>query len=231
MTSVFKLIWRKRFWIWLGLGCLSALSLLPLPIRAEEPLLLTVQLRYSDGTAVAGEPIILERLPDAEPIKPPCLTDQSGRCTWPVRRGLYQVLFERPLDEISALALAEGGLRGFGLTVGDDAIFYHFTFHSDGGVYFDAAPEAAVPSPIIPAGALLHGGVAPTPTAQPLDPKQEPITPEPTSLPETAVAAQSENSWHFLLFIAGGLLLGGSAYWLTQHRRQQSQAKAEESND
>ncbi len=231
MTSVFKLIWRKWFWIWLGLGCLSAICLLPWPVHAEDPLSLTVQLRHSDGTAVTDEPITLERLPDEEPIAPPCHTDASGRCTWPVRRGLYQVLFERPLDDISALALAEGGLRGFGLTVGDDAITYHFTFHSDGGVYFDAEPEAAVPSPIIPAGELLQGGVAPVPTQLEIEPKQEPIMPELITTPETAVATHSENSWHFLLLIAGGLLLGGSAYWWSHRRRHLSQMDTESHHD
>ena len=122
---------------------------------------LRIRLRASDGSAVVDEPVVLQRLPDEEDIAPACRTDTEGICTWRVRRGLYQLLFDRPLDAVSALAVAEGGLRGLGVTVGDATITYHFTFHSDGRVYFDAAPEAAVPVPIIPESDELHGGVEP----------------------------------------------------------------------
>ena len=121
---------------------------------------LQVHLRYSDGTAVSGEPIRLQRLPDGEETT--CTTDKNGRCSWTVERGLYQVIFSQSLDPVSALAVAESGLDGFGLTVGDTPITYHFTFHHDAHVYFDAAPEAAVPEPIIPTADSLHGGVVPT---------------------------------------------------------------------
>lgn len=188
---------------------------------------LQIQLRASDGTAVTGETIILQRLPEEEPITPECETDSNGECTWYVGRGLYQVLFERPLDDISALAVAEGGLRGLGVTVGDEdigdaGIAYHFTFHSDGRVYFDAAPEAAVPSPIIPAGEALHGGIAPTPVLPVVDEElvEETPTPGPTSIPDTAVRTTSGNSWHLILFIGGGLVIGGGFHWWSRHRQQ-----------
>ncbi|MFZ1398056.1 MAG: hypothetical protein WAS33_14225, partial [Candidatus Promineifilaceae bacterium] len=189
MIPFFKLSWRKWFWVWLSGGCLLGACLLTTPAQAAEPISLTVQLRHSDGTAVTNEPISLARLPDEEPIAPTCLTDTSGRCTWPVGRGLYQLLFERPLDAITELALAEGGLRGFGVTVGDASIVYHFTFHSDGRVYFDAAPEAAVPSPVIPIGEALHGGVGPTqvPLAIVTASVATAPTPEGTLTPDTAV--------------------------------------------
>ena len=120
---------------------------------------LRLYLRYSDGTAVTGEPITLERLPQELPM--PCVTDERGRCTWQVGRGLYQVLFERPLDQISALSLAEGGLRGFGLTVGEFDIAYHFVFYHDGRAYFDAAPDALRPKPVLPQFQSIQGGTLP----------------------------------------------------------------------
>jgi len=221
MFTRFKLSWRKWFWVWLGGICLLGAGLLAVPAQAAEPISLTVQLRHSDGTAVTAEPIRLERLPDEEPIDPACLTDSSGRCTWPVGRGLYQLLFERPLDTISELALAEGGLRGFGLTVGDASITYHFTFHSDGRVYFDATPEAAVPSPVIPIGEALHGGVAPTevPLAIVTESVGPTPTPEATSGPETAVGSTAGSGWRLLLFIGGGLALGGSLHVWSRQRQ------------
>ena len=188
---------------------------------------LQIRLRASDGTAVAGEQIILERLPEEEPLplRPgsvqACVTDSHGECTWTVGRGLYQVLFTRPLDNISALAVAEGGLRGLGITVGEDDIIYHFTFHSDGRVYFDAAPEEAVPSPIIPAGEALHGGAAPTPALPAVDdgPVEEMPTPEPTITPDTAVRTTPGSSWHLILFIAGGLTIGGGLHLWSRKRQ------------
>ncbi|HRQ42040.1 MAG TPA: hypothetical protein PLD25_29320, partial [Chloroflexota bacterium] len=171
---------------------------------------LTVRLRASDGTAVTGETIMLERLPEEEPM--PCVTDADGVCTWLVGWGLYQVLFTRPLDGISALAVAEGGLRGLGLTVGDADITYHFTFHSDGRVYFDSAPEAAVPAPLMPVGEAWHGGIVSTPS--PVVAKDEPVneTPPPATAltPDTAVPSPTSGSfWRLLLFFGGGLALGG----------------------
>jgi len=174
---------------------------------------LQIRLRNSDGTAVTGETIILQRLPEEEPITPDCTTDANGECTWYVKRGLYQLLFERPLDDISALAVAEGGLRGFGITVGEEDITYHFTFHSDGRVYFDAAPEAAVPSPIIPSLDALHSGTAPTPALND-EPVEETPTPEPANASDTAVDTASGKSWRLILFIGGGLVIGGGLHLL-----------------
>jgi hypothetical protein len=182
---------------------------------------LQIWLRASDGTAVAGETIILERMPEAEPY-PACTTDVHGQCAWRVGRGLYQVLFARPLDDISTLAVAEGGLRGLGVTVGDSssgdaAIAYYFTFHSDGRVYFDAAPEAAIPSPIIPVGHGLQGGVAPTPTPeQGVDVTATPF-PE-LAAQEEAPAGETGNTWRLLLFIGGGLVIGGGLHLLARQR-------------
>lgn len=219
--------WRRLFRYWVLLGCCLSwtAAVQPASAQASELVSLTVKLRHSDGTAVVGETIILERLPEEEPIPPAlrqaqsgnCITDARGSCSWTVGRGLYQVLFARPLDDISSLAVAEGGLRGFGITVGDQDIDYYFTFHNDGRVYFDAAPEAAVPSPIIPAGEALHGGIA-APTLVPpvVDDElvEETPTPEPTNTPDTAVDTTSGSSWRLILFIGGGLVIGGGLHLL-----------------
>ncbi len=199
--------------------------------QASGALELRIRLRASDGMAVAGEAVILERLPDEEPIAPECVTNNNGECTWIVGRGLYQVLFTRPLDNISELVVAEGGLRGFGVTVGDSPITYHFTFHGDGRVYFDAAPEAAVPSPIIPVGETLHGGAAPTPV--PTSEQRIDITP--TRLPEQADAEKPDvnstpgSPWRFLLFIGGGLMIGGGLH-LWSRKRQSPKRKSEDAD-
>lgn len=180
--------------------------------------MVTIQLRYSDGTAVTGEPVILQRLPEEEPISPRCLTNANGECTWTVGRGLYQLLFARPLDNISALAVAEGGLRGLGITVGDENITYPFTFHSDGRVYFDAAPEAAVPAPIIPEGDVLHGGVKPTATPAPQAAAGIAVTATPAAAqatPDVVTATTTSSSlWRLILFMGGGLALGGGLHLL-----------------
>jgi hypothetical protein len=143
---------------------------------------------------------------------------------------LYQVLFERPLDQVSALALAEGGLRGFGVTVGDTDIVYHFTFHSDGHAYFDGAPEAAVPAPLIPAFDALHGGVAPTPVLPVMGADATPM-PLPTRTPDTApstdsgqaVAVSTGQAYRLLLFIGLGLAAGGGLHAWTRLKQQQSE--------
>lgn len=183
----------------------------------EEPgdVALRIRLRNSEGAAVTGEMVILQRLPEEESEALACLTDAGGECVWFVGRGLYQVLFTRPLDDVSALALAEGALRGFGLTVGDEAITYHFTFHSDGRVYFDAAPEAPVPVPLIPSPESLHGGVAAAVGTPAIgshtnsELTNETPTARPSDVQITAVQSQSGNSWQVLLLIALGLIIGG----------------------
>ena len=225
MIPFFKLSWRKWFWVWLGGSCLFGACLMTGPAQAAEPVSLTVQLRHSDGTAVIGEPVSLARLPDEEPVTLTCLTDISGRCTWQVGRGLYQLLFERPLDDISSLAVAEGGLRGFGVTVGDSNIAYHFTFHSDGRVYFDAAPEATLPQPVIPEGAPLQGGVRPTPppSPEPIEGIATTATPAATrdGMPDAGDEnPATESSWQLLLFISGGLIAGGGLHLWSRKRGQ-----------
>ena len=86
--------------------------------QVSDEVTLTIQLRASDGTPLAGATIILEQLPDAAARGPECQTDQAGLCTWLVIPGLYQVRFPAySLDDLSSLALAEGGWRLDGFSI------------------------------------------------------------------------------------------------------------------
>lgn len=228
---------NKNWRIWLGLGfCLLLATSTPVhaaPGGVAEPVRLTIRLRTSDGAAVVGETVRLERLPEAEPVAPACRTSPQGECTWSVPQGLYQVSFTRPPDEVSAQALAEGGLTGLGLTVGTADITYPFTFHSDGHVYFDASPEAAVPSPLIPPVAALSGGLelSATPSPPPAQPVDVTATRSPESAtPEKAASeATPGHPWRLIRFIGGGLVIGGSLHlWsrrkqITAHQTRSSQ--------
>ena len=168
---------------------------------------LTVQLRAANGQPLAGVTVILEQLPDAAAIDPLCQTDPEGLCVWSVAPGLYQVRFPAyTLDDLSALALAEGGLSGLGVTVGDDPITYHFTLQDDGHVYFDADPDSTRPSPRIPSRIGLSGGVAKTPTLL-LSPEPDATALVTTLLPESEVSLSQPRS-AVLVWIGGGLLLG-----------------------
>ena len=162
--------WVKRGWL-LGVFCGAvvwlALLAAPLPTAVaqdETTVPLTIRLRDSDGRPVTGEVVKLSRLPEETAVA--CTTDTQGECAWPAAPGLYQLLFDRPLDVITAAILGESGLRGLGVMVGaapnDDAsngnkpLTYHFTFHSDGRVYFDLAPDAPRPVPKIPTAEESH---------------------------------------------------------------------------
>lgn len=213
------LLWLSIWWIgWsiTGTGIASA--------QDDSLVSLQIWLRASDGSAVVGEPIILQRLPEEEDIPPAlrqaqglaCRTDADGMCVWRVQQGLYQVLFDRPLDGVSALAVAEGGLSGLGITVSDVPIAYHFTFQSDGRVYFDASPEAAVPSPVITEPDELRGGM-PAVVVPPFA-TDERINATPTSesiaTPGGAEAASVNTAWLILFFVGLGLILGGVLHLL-----------------
>jgi hypothetical protein len=181
---------------------------------------LQIRLRHNDGTAVIGEKVVLQQLPEEEAIKPDCISDSIGMCTWHVKRGLYQVLFDRPLDEISAVAVGEGGLLGFGVTVGDEPVAYHFTFHSDGRVYFDTTPDAAAPSPFIPSPEELHQSELPAPIPSLPEIEEATVAPAPTltNAVEEVVSSDS-TSRQFLLFIGLGLIIGAGLTLRSRSRR------------
>lgn len=221
--------------------CLFFLSAIGVPLAAAQvadDVPLDIHLRYSDGTAVSGEPITLQRLPDLQETT--CTTDVNGRCTWTVERGLYQVIFSQSLDPVSALAVAEGGLDGFGLTVGDTPIVYHFTFHHDAHVYFDAAPEAAVPDPIIPTADSLHGGIMPTAVSTtaaiaavpPLSEEDAPPQDTPLAHDEADAVADDDQPtnpfWRLLLIVILGLALGVGLHLWSRKRQQKAVQTAEQ---
>lgn len=205
---------------------------------------LTVRLRYSDGRAAAGEVVQLARLPeDTGKGAISCVTDETGRCAWPVTRGLYQVLFDRPLDLLTAMALADGGLRGLGVTVGEVDITYHFTFHSggpgdprqDSHVFFDLAPEAAVPVPKIPTEAEVHAHAYALPVLDALT-ETLPVTPtqilSPTAvMTNTAVGmetATAENPSTTPIWLLLAVLAGAGTGWLAWRWRGDAKSRGDE---
>jgi len=170
--------WVNRgWWLW-GVLCGAVVWLVlmaaPMPTavaQGEITVPLTIRLRDSDGRALAGEVVKLSRLPEETAVA--CTTDAQGECAWPVTPGLYQFIFDRPLDDISAAILGESGLHGLGVMVGaapnggspnnSKPLTYHFTFHSDDRVYFDLAPDSPLPVPKIPTAEESHfheGGTA-----------------------------------------------------------------------
>jgi len=189
---------------------LGTLWLTP-PVADGEAVTLTVQLRATDGAPLGGETIILERLPDAAAEGPLCLTDPEGLCTWSVAPGLYQVRFPAyTLDDISALALAEGGLSGLGVTVGDSAIRYAFTVQDDGHVYFDATPDAAASTPRLPTKTDLSGGVVISPAMSLVTEPKITITPV-SLLPEPEESTSSKAWW---MGLGGGVALGFTGWFI-----------------
>lgn len=192
---------------------LGTLWLTP-PVADGEAVTLTVQLRATDGAPLGGETVILERLPDAAAISPECQTNQGGLCTWQVTRGLYQVRFPAyTLDDLSALALAEGGLSGLGVTVGEEALRYAFTVQEDGHVYFDATPDAAAPTPRLPIESDLSGGVFISPAMSLVTEPKITITPV-SLLPEPEEATPSIAWW---MWLGGGVALGFTGWFIRQY--------------
>ena len=141
------------------LACLSTARLVA---AQTDVVAVTVRLRDVDGLPVrdallhlvpfAGEPSGATR----------CQTDDAGQCYWRVPSGVYELLSDAPLDALSQYAVAEGGLRGLGLTVGSDPITYTLTIQPDDNLYFDTEPEAVTPVPFIPAITNTHLHVVPT---------------------------------------------------------------------
>ncbi|MBX3061062.1 MAG: carboxypeptidase regulatory-like domain-containing protein [Anaerolineae bacterium] len=161
------------------------------PLLAWTPTAVPVTLiiRQADGSPAAGETVHLIRHPEMTVYT--AVTDATGRCTLTVPRGLYEVGFQATLDGVSALAVAESGLGGFGLTVGETPVTYHFTLQPDSYVYFDGAPDAAIPVPVIPHLADLHvigGAGEATPTPLPIAPVPKVTTAAASQAPTVATA-------------------------------------------
>ena len=149
------------------LNTICFLGLLPVgQVAGQTAVPVTISVRSTDGSPVVGEAVTVLSQPDY--IAQTAVTDDAGQALFNLPRGLYEIQFTAALDAVSALAVAEGGMAGFGITVGDAAITYFFTFQDDGHVYFDSTPDAVAPSPIIPDLEDLHfiggaGQATPTP--------------------------------------------------------------------
>ena len=213
-----------------------------------EAVSLTVRLRDSEGTAVSGERLVLEQFPEETAVlwgmDVFCTTDARGECTWSAAPGLYQLLCTRPVDEITAVAVAEGGLRGLGVTVGTLPITYHFTFHHDGHVYFDAAPDAARPQPVIPTAADLHHHDEETQPHLPAATAATAVPAAPTSvntpsapIETTAVGSTDVGSTDvdrapsllpMLLAAGAGIVVALAAHRWTRHARRPTPRQEEE---
>jgi len=203
---------------------LGTLWLTP-PVTDGEAVTLTVQFRATDGAPLGGETVILERLPDAAAMEPACITQNDGTCQWFVAPGLYQVRFPAyTLDDLSALALAEGGLNGLGVTVGESAIRYAFTVQDDGHVYFDATPDAAAPTPRLPAQFGVSGGVM---ISRAVSLVAEPrATATSTQAEANALGTRPQPGWQTVIAIGGGMFLG-LIVWLGQRYRNGAFTKPE----
>ncbi len=196
----------------------SFLWLVPMAqARDDDRVALTLQLRTSDGTPLVGATVILEQLPDAAAMSPDCLTHSDGTCQWFVAPGLYQVRFPAySLDDLSALALAEGGLSGLGVNVGEEAISYHFTLQEDGHIYFDATPDAAAPAPRLPTQTDLSGGVLISEVMRQVTDPEAIATPV-MLLPEPEKATLVPSWW---LWLAGGVVLSFIGWLVSRYRRR-----------
>lgn len=196
-------------------------------LAAQTTVPVTIIIRTADGAPVVDEAVRLIHQPSL--TTETAVTDTGGQCLFHVPRGLYEVAFTSRLDAVSALAVAEGGLHGFGITVGEAAITYHFTFQADGHVYFDDTPEAATPSPIKAQLADLHfiGGAGqstptPLPPAAIADEAAQAMTPDPTVAAkpdQTAVTAAGDN--RFLLIISlTGITIGLIGFIVNRRRNR-----------
>ncbi len=192
----------------------------PERLVAQTAVPVTIAIRTADGAPAVGEEVRLIHQPSL--TLETTVTDENGQTVFNVPRGLYEVAFTRQLDSVSALAVAEGGLHNFGLTVGDEAIIYHFTFQPDGRVYFDSAPVAAIPVPIVPQLADLHlmGGVGqPTHLPATIEPNNSLVwlTPTPvitaTPIPIKEIPAQVDEI-ELICGYLGGLALGVAALFM-----------------
>ena len=152
----------------------------------------------------------------------PCITDATGVCSWGVEEGVYEVHWDRPMDALSVLTSAENGLNSFGVTVSDEPITYHFVLHTDNRIYFDDAPDAAIPEPIIPTMDTIH-------LHAPLESRVEEVefSAENTPIAETAESSiettqptevVSGSPWRILLLIIVGLFIGSGLHLWSQHR-------------
>lgn len=194
---------------------MSVLSLVLLSwLLQEQPQTVTVQLRMADGSPAVGIALRLLDFGEATALDSECVTDERGACVWNRPKGLYELLSDVPLDNLSRYAVAEGGLRGFGLTVGDESITYVLTVQLDGFIYFDTEPDFATPVPFVPN--LLNTHFHGTPTVEERESAENPTL----SLPAAEAANTSESPIRLLIFIIVGASVGAGAVLLPKLRQR-----------
>ena len=206
----------------LALGTLL-FTMMPQPIFAFSEKLVSVEVfvRDTNGAPLANEPIRIALSFSADTANRECLTDSTGRCQWEVESGIYELYWERWLDALSRQAAAENGLSTFGITVGDIPITYHFVLHSDNRIYFDAAPDAAIPDPIIPTEAMIfqHGRVEGQAEGVRFSAEITPtLSADTTQITTLETSSNPTTMWRILLFILVGLLIGGTLHLWSQQR-------------
>lgn len=188
----------------------------------DAPTLVIIQLREADGSPTVAEDITLQQMDSSiatfSPISPSCQTDNAGICQWHLSHGLYQLQFNRPLDPFSNIAIGEGGLTGFGITVGTTPITYHFTFQGDGFVYFDTTPENPIPSPFIPKPDHLH--VLSTPTLA-INPTATMAMPPFVTISDPPQATARQNRWHIWIYIGIGAGIGIGWHLYNQRKKRE----------
>jgi hypothetical protein len=187
-----------------------------------------VQLRAADGSPIVGTSLQLVAFSAELAQAQPCLTNRAGSCIWPVEAGLYELLSDQPLDALSRYAVAESGLRGLGITVGDAPITYTLTIQPDNFLYFDTAPDALTPVPFIPTEANTHLTFTPTATAEvsavgePSQTTENTLTDTTTTNPSAAetVSEDSSLSNRLLIIIGIGSGIGIGLALLPRLRRR-----------
>lgn len=195
------------------------------PSAVAQTTTVTIRLRDTSGAPIPLEEVRLVALPENN--EHTAVTGINGRVTFNVFRGLYEIHLRAALDNISTLAVAEGGLESFGITVGDESIEYSFVYHSDNRFYFDATPEQEMAQPIIPSEEDLHFIFEEsTPTTTPLtfefvtmpfdtDPINEVSMPEET---------QPKRPWFFFAGLLGLLLT--NALWNRYQKKAETERKS-----
>ena len=201
---------------------LILLSLITSPLFAEDFIPLEISVRDAEGNPLADETVRIALSLSESSTFEPCITDATGVCSWGVEEGVYEVHWDRPMDALSVLTSAENGLNSFGVTVSDEPITYHFVLHTDNRIYFDDAPDAAIPEPIIPTMDTIHlhapleswveevefsAENIPTPTAETAESSTEAAQP---------IEVDSGSPWRILLLITVGLFVGGGLHLWSQ---------------
>ena len=124
-------------------------------------------------------------------------------------QGLYEVSWEYTLDMLSQVASAENGLHNFGITVGNQPITYHFTLYNDQHIYFDAAPAAPLPDPLIPTveNLFLHEPLMVERTKMGKDVLVDVLSSESTVISKVEVISPHSDIEQTVLLIEVGMLM------------------------